>query len=243
MRAIPKTAVDFVALHEGVKLKAYKDSAGIPTLGVGHIEGVKMGDTCTKAQAMAWLAEDMKIAQRKLYGVLKPDVIDSLTANQWSALLSFVFNVGAGAKWTIWKRLNARQYDTVPGELIKFVNAGGRKVQGLVNRRADEVKLWSTDEPGSTDRIVPSSVTREIDTPPTPADPIPAHKSATLMTGALGVMATVPVAAKQVTDAVEPYKDASPWIGQVVALVATIAAAAAVVVLVLNWMAKRQARS
>ena len=34
------------------------------------------------------------------------------------------------------------------------------------------------------------------------------------MTGALGVMATVPVAAKQVTDAVEPYQDASPWIGR-----------------------------
>ncbi len=245
MRAIPDSAVSFIARHEGKRLVAYPDPAtgGEPwTIGFGHTGGVKPGDKITLEQAKAFLKGDLKIAAGRIEARIG-DVVNELTSNQYAALLSFVFNVGANPSWTIWKRLRARQFDQVPGELIKFVNANGRKLKGLVNRRAEEVKLWSTDEPGSTDRVVPSSITREIDTPPTAADPVPAHKSATLMTGALGVMATVPVAAKQVTDAVEPYQDASPWIGQVVALVATIAAAAAVVVLVLNWMAKRQARS
>lgn len=47
--------------------------------------------------------------------------------------------------------VRARQFDQVPGELIKFVNAGGKKLQGLVNRRTDEIRVWSTDEPGSED--------------------------------------------------------------------------------------------
>lgn len=243
MRNIPQTAVNFIADHEGVRLKAYLDSANIPTIGYGHIDGVTMGMTCNKAQALNWLSVDLLKTRRKLHGVVKPEIIDELTDNQWSALLSFVFNLGAGASWGIWKRLNARQFDQVPGELIKFVNAGGKKVQGLVNRRADEVKLWSTDEPGSTDIDVSSSVTRAASTPPTPVDPVPAHKSASLWTAAVSAAGGVGMAAKSITDAVTPFQNASPFVGQVVAFVATLAAGAAVAVLVLNWLKKHQERT
>jgi len=244
MRDIPQAAVDFIAAHEGLRTIAYLDSANVPTIGYGHIAGVKMGDTCTKAQALMWLSVDLEKSRRKLYGVVKPEIIENvLTANQYAALLSFVFNLGAGAGWSIWKRINARQFDQVPAELMRFVNAGGRKVEGLVNRRADEVKLWSKDEPGSTSQVLSSAVTRAAPTPPTPTDPVAPHKSATILTGILGTASTVPVAAKAITDAVEPYKDASPWIGQVIAIIATVAAASAVLVLVLNWMKKRQERA
>lgn len=242
MRAIPQIAVDFVASHEGCKTSAYLDSVGIATIGFGHIDGVKMGDRCTKAQALAWLATDMQIAVRKLYSVLKPEVIDGLTEHQWAALLSFAFNLGAKADWTIWKRINRGEMDQVPGELIKFCNAGGVKVQGLINRRADEVKLWSTDEPGTIAVAPPSSETRALGmTPPTPSDPVPAGKSSTIITGALGVAATVPVAAQQITAAVAPYADHSALVGKIIAVLATIAAVSAVVVLALNWIRKHEA--
>lgn len=243
MRSIPKAAVDLVARWEGCKLKAYRDVVGVWTIGYGHIEGVKPGDTVTKEEARALLAEDLKDAAHKLYGVLKAQIIDELTDNQWAALLSFVFNLGAGKKWTIWKRLNARQFDQVPVEMMKFVNAGGRKIQGLVNRRADEVKLFVKNEPGIKLAEPPSHVTRSTATPPTPADPVPPQKSATFISAALGTAATVPVAATQVTQAIEPYKDSSPLVGQMVAGVATIAAIAAIIVLVLTWLNKRKARS
>lgn len=242
MRAIPKTAVDFIAAHEGVRLKAYLDSAQVPTIGYGHINGVTMGQVCTKDQALAWLADDLSATRRKLYGVLKSDVIDSLTENQWSALLSFVFNVGAGAKWGIWKRLNAHQFDQVPGELIKFVNAGGKKIQGLVNRRTDEIKLWSTDEPGSIPNDPPSSVTRDIPTPPTPADPVPMHKDPRIIGGAITAASAVPAGVGKVIEVISPYKDAAPMLTNIIAYASMVAAAAAVVVLVLQWVHKRHAQ-
>ncbi len=53
MRAIPDIAVEFVAKWEVLRLKAYQDSAGVWTIGYGHIAGVKQGDTCTPTQAKA----------------------------------------------------------------------------------------------------------------------------------------------------------------------------------------------
>jgi lysozyme len=246
MRPIPDQAIDLVARWEGCRLAAYPDVAtgGEPwTIGYGHTAGVRPGQRITQAQARNFLRADLQEAARRLQGVVAAPILDGeLTDNQYAALLSFVFNCGAGPKWTIWKRLNARQFDPIPSELMKFVNADGRKMQGLVNRRADEARLWSTDEPGSTPENPPSHITRLMDTPPTPADPTPPSRSATLITGALGVTATVPVAAKSVTDAVEPYRQAAPIVGQIIAIVATVAAAAAVLTLVLTWLKKREAR-
>lgn len=246
MRTVPDIAADFVAQHEACSLTAYPDpaSGGEPyTIGYGHTDSITATSTCTQQQARSWLIWDMAVAQQKLYGVLKSDVIDSLSEHQWSALLSFAFNVGAKAEWTIWKRVNAKQFDQVPGEMIKFVNAGNTRVQGLVNRRADEIKLWSTQEPDAVVATPPSSETRLPGaTPPTSSDPVPMAKSSTLITGALGVAATVPVAAQQVTAAVAPYAEHSEWVGKIIAILATIAAASAVVVLVLNWLRKREAR-
>lgn len=241
MRPVPDIAVDFIAQHEGLRLVAYQDSVGVWTIGYGHTHGVKDGDRITPTQAKAFLKADLETSASRIFARIG-EVVGELTYHQYSALLSFVFNVGADPKWTIWKRLRARQFEQVPGELIKFVNAGGRKLRGLVNRRADEIKLWSTDEPGSLPSAPPSSETRVAVTPPTSSDPVPPQKSPAIITGAVTVVSTVPVAAKAVMDAVEPYKEASPWIGQVIALVATIAAGAAIALLVLNWLKKREAR-
>lgn len=259
MRAIPNAAVTFIKKHEGCVLRVYDDKhpsrilkpgdpvEGVLTAGWGHTgSDLKIGMTVTKAMAEAWLKDDLT---RKAALPLKAKigaVVDLLTDNQYAALLSFVFNLGTGnpkkKEWTIWKLLRAKHFAQVPAEMALFVNWNGKKSQGLVNRRNFEIALWSKDEPGAVAIDPPSSVTRREETAPTASDPVPPQKSATFISAALGTAATVPVAATQVTQAIEPYKDSSPLVGQMVAGVATLAAIAAIIVLVLTWLNKRKAR-
>lgn len=242
-RPIPKRAIEFVARYEGFRAKAYLCSGNVPTIGFGHTEGVKLGQTVTRDRATLWLAEDMQIAQRKLYSVLKPEIIDELTEGQWCALLSFAFNVGAAPGWTIWKLLNARKFDQAADQLSRFINAGGVKVQGLVNRRADEFKMWHEDAP---EEDVPSTFTRGVGiTPPTPETRKPIWMSKTFWTGGgIAGAATVQTAATTVQGIAAPQAYHSPWIAKVVGLTAVLIVAAGVAIMVFkaieNWQAKHK---
>lgn len=237
MRPIPDGARKIVREFEGLRLKAYLCPAGLLTIGYGHTMAVQEGQTCTKRQAELWLTDDLAVAARRLRDRIGP-VVDELTENQYGALLSFVFNLGANPDWTIWKKLKARDFDAVPAQIARFVYSGKVKLKGLVRRRNAEIELWSDDEPGSADEEVVSAVTRQTETPPAPAEK---PKAAPIVTAAVSACAAVPVAAKQVTDALSPYADASPIVGQAVALVATLAAGAAVGALVLTWIQRRNA--
>lgn len=185
MRPIPENAVDFTTEHEGLRLKAYPDpaSGGDPwTIGYGHTgPEVRPGMTISQAQAKAYLRQDLRTAASRIYSRIGT-VADELTDNQYAALLSFVFNVGANPSWTIWKVLKARQFDQVPAQLMRFVNAAGKRMKGLVNRRTAECALWASDDAG--DDVLPSSVTRSTPTPPTPTDSKPLLRSKSFMTTA-----------------------------------------------------------
>lgn len=258
MRSIPNAAVTLVAKWEGVRLTSYPDPAsprartgkgsGAPwTIGYGHTgPDVEEGQTITTAKARALLKEDLKDAARKLAAKIGP-IVDELTENQYAALLSFVFNLGTGdpkkPEWQIWKLLRARHFDQVHLQFGKFVNAGGRKLQGLVNRRADEAKLWAINEPGSDDENLPSSVTRRIATPPTPSDPVPPSKSASLYATSAAAVAGVGTAVVQVKEVVEPFRYESPLLDNWITILAVIGAIAAVIGLVLTWINKRKART
>lgn len=242
MRTIPTAALDLVSKWEGCKLTAYKDIVGVWTIGYGSTgPHVMPGLTITKAKARDLLRDDLGIAARRIAERVKADVLSDLTDNQYAALLSFVFNLGANPKWTIWKILNARAFDQVPAQFMRFVMAGGKKVRGLVNRRSDEAALWSRDEPGEVDENPPSSTTRVIETPPTPMMK-PLMESKSFMTTGAAVLATAPVAVKQVSDAIQPFADTSPVVGQMFATLATIAAALAVAALVFQWLKHRNAQ-
>lgn len=241
MRAIPNAAVDIVTRCEGCRHRAYRDSVGVLTIGYGHTgDDVTTALAITDGEAKALLREDLRRAAVRLEARIG-DVVNDLTDNQYAALLSFVFNLGADPSWSIWRILKARQFDQVPGQMMRFVNAGGKKLQGLVNRRAAEVVLWSTDEPGSTETVVPSSVTRQVETPPSPmSKPLVTSKS--FITTAATVAATAPVAVKQVSDAIAPYADKSETVAKVAAVLATIAALLAVAALVFQWLKHRAAQ-
>jgi len=141
---------------EGFELKQYKDSAGLPTIGVGHlitqseqasgeivINGVPVAyaNGLTDDQVLDLLSQDVKPAENAVNNGVKV----ALNQNQFDALVSFTFNVGAGAfnGSTLLKVLNQGQYDQVPDQLRRWNKAGGKVVQGLVNRRENEIKLWN----------------------------------------------------------------------------------------------------
>lgn len=218
-RPIPTQTAPFLREGEALRLVAYDDlqpnrrsfaSAsqikGRPTIGYGHTTTVTKADVVSRKridrpEAERLLDLDIADAARKLAGVVRADVLDDLTGNQYAALLSFVFNLGANKGWTIWKRLNARQFDQVPAQMSRFVYATGNdgkaiKLDGLVKRRADEVRLWSTGEPGSVQLAVSSSVTRSTPTPPAPEPAVKTGKvgSGGLLAGLGGLGGLVAVA-------------------------------------------------
>lgn len=252
-RPVPEAAVRLIKEFEQLRLRAYQDVAGVWTIGWGHTRGVARGHVCTDSQAEAFLQADLAVAARALRAKIGA-VADAgdplqghLTEGQYGALISFVFNLGTGdprkPEWTIWGLLRRRRFDQVPAEIIRFVNADGRKLQGLVRRRAAEVVLWSWEEPGSERGAPSSGATRTIATPPTLSDPTPPQRSARVITAAVGAVAAVPVAAQQVTAAVTPYAAQNEMVAKFVSLLALIAAGAVVLGLALTWLQKRRAAS
>ncbi len=141
---------------EGFELKVYKDSAGLPTIGVGHlltkaelssgkilIKGVtvKYASGLTDQQVEDLLSQDIRPVEE----VVNKNVKVELNQNQFNALVSFTFNVGNGAfiQSTLLKLLNQGKHNEVPDQLRRWVRSGGQIVTGLVNRRENEVKLWN----------------------------------------------------------------------------------------------------
>lgn len=127
---------------EGLRLQPYKDSGGLWTIGYGHL--LKSGewwDSITEAQAAQLLADDVGTAEDAVNALVKV----SMTQPQFDALVSFVYNVGVGAfrRSTLLRKLNAGDYAGAAGQFQLWRNAGGRVVQGLVNRRAAEVALFA----------------------------------------------------------------------------------------------------
>jgi lysozyme len=141
---------ELVKHFEGCKLKAYKDSAEIWTIGIGTIrypdgKTVKQGDTCTLDQAKAWFLLDIKEAEYKL-GVWLSDFNEKyMDQYRIDALLSFVYNVGYGE--TLIKKVNANPNDpSIWGAFLLYVKAGGRTIKGLVRRRNAEAHLYFKNE-------------------------------------------------------------------------------------------------
>ena len=129
-----------VRKFEGCKLTAYLCPAGIPTIGYGHTHNVKLGDTCTQQQADEWLEDDFFYATSDVKVVVKVP----LTDNQLDALASFVFNLGVRKliQSTLLKKLNAKDYTGAANEFDKWVFAAGKKLNGLIARRAAEKQLF-----------------------------------------------------------------------------------------------------
>jgi len=125
---------------EGLRLKAYLCSAKVWTIGYGHTKGVKAGDTCTLAEAEAFLVEDVKWVLVAVERTVKVP----LTPGQRAAVNSFIFNCGATAfrTSTLLRKINAGDYKGAADEFPRWNKAGGKVIKGLVRRRAAERKVF-----------------------------------------------------------------------------------------------------
>ena len=127
---------------EGCVLKVYADVAGYSTIGIGHLirDGENFGLGITEDEAMALLAEDVVHAENCVNNYVKV----GLTQGQFDVLVDFVFNVGGGAfrRSTLLRLLNDGDHDAVPHQLLRWKMAGGKVVQGLINRRKAGGKVW-----------------------------------------------------------------------------------------------------
>lgn len=136
----PAIASDFVKQWEGRELKAYRCSAGVLTIGYGHTKGVKEGDEISASEAEQLLVEDLTAISDDLNRLVNIGV----TEDQYIALLSLAFNIGATAlkKSTLLFHLNHKRYDEAAAEFDKWIYAGGKVSEGLKRRRAAERELF-----------------------------------------------------------------------------------------------------
>lgn len=138
--------IELVKRFEGLRLKAYRCPSDVWTIGYGHTAAagpprVPPGMMITEAEAEAILQHDLTDVAARVRALI--DV--ALTDHQFSALVSFVFNVGIGAfrKSSVLARVNAGRFDEVPARLALWVRGGGKVLPGLVRRRAAEGALWA----------------------------------------------------------------------------------------------------
>ena len=139
-----------IARFEGCVLHMYNDPTRNATIGVGHLihpgpingsEPPEFRHGITRKRALELLMEDTGQAARSVRRLINVP----LNQQQFDALVSFTFNCGEGslAASTLRKRLNRREYAAVPSELNKWVQSGGKRLQGLVRRRQAEGALFS----------------------------------------------------------------------------------------------------
>lgn len=131
-----------IMAHEGLRLEAYRCPAGVLTIGYGHTGDVKAGDRVTAHQAEVILEFDLRRFEAAI-----EDLCPWASSNEFSALVSFVFNVGIEAfkKSTMLKLFKEKRPVAAAAQFARWTHAGGKVLPGLVKRRAAEAKLFLTE--------------------------------------------------------------------------------------------------
>ncbi len=130
---------------EGFRGKAYLCPAGVWTIGYGHTGGVTAGQTVSRTEAERLLRADVAATERGVSALAADASAVKLSQGQFDALVSFAFNVGLDAlrRSALWRKVAKDPADaTIATEFGKWVYAGGRKLPGLIKRRAKEAALW-----------------------------------------------------------------------------------------------------
>ncbi|RPD37132.1 lysozyme [Candidatus Liberibacter solanacearum] len=139
---MPQLLIDLVKGFEGLRLKSYRFSAEVWTIGYGHTgNDVFENLAITEQQANNLLIQDVS---KTLVQVFKSSLIlENESENHISAIGDFVFNLGIGRyrNSTLRKRVDAEDWMNASHEIRKWVFAGGKKLNGLVLRREVEVEL------------------------------------------------------------------------------------------------------
>ena len=142
---ISEAGLALIRQFEGLRLLAYKCAAGVPSIGYGHTRTAKMGQSITQERAEELLREDVA----RFEAAVSRLVTVPLSQGQFDALVSFAFNLGAKAleKSTLLRLLNAGDYYGAAAQFDRWVYASGKKLSGLVKRRAAERALFEGKTP------------------------------------------------------------------------------------------------
>jgi lysozyme len=199
--------IELIKRAEGFRARAYRDATGILTIGYGHTSmagppRVTEGAMLSQAAAETILAADIE----RFSDGLRPLIKRRLTDSQFSALVSFAYNVGLAnvARSSVLAAVNAGDFDAVPRRLALWVKAGGRTLPGLVKRRAEEGAMFT-------------SAGANVSVPDVPSHK-PVYRSRTLL-------AALIVIAAAMGQALFAAASAASWIA-----IAVIAAAAALII-------------
>ncbi|MFN7754689.1 MAG: lysozyme [Holosporales bacterium] len=145
MRSLTPAGIALIKRFEGFVAQPYLCPAGFLTIGYGHrvhlSERKAMQNGITPAAAEEMLLRDVAAAGRAVLRLIEVPLLNS----QYDALVSFTFNLGSAAlqRSTLRQKINRNEHLDVPAELLKWVWAGGRKLPGLVARRAAEgARYW-----------------------------------------------------------------------------------------------------
>ena len=145
MRHITDEGLHLIKRFEGFSPTVYICPAGWPTIGYGHVvkdhERGRFVGGIDRDAGTAVLRTDVEIAERAVLRLIQTGLDDG----QFDALVSFAFNLGAGAlqRSTLRRRINRDDHLAVPAELRRWVWAGGRKLKGLVRRREAEAAMYA----------------------------------------------------------------------------------------------------
>jgi lysozyme len=140
--------IDTIFRFEGFESQPYLCPAGIPTIGYGstrYADGTKVtlnDEPITHDDAIELLYATITPFEDAIH----KNVIAPINQNQFDALVSFVYNVGAGnfAKSTLLKKLNKADYQGAGDEFLRWNRAGGKVLNGLTKRRDAERALFLT---------------------------------------------------------------------------------------------------
>ncbi|ARA92852.1 hypothetical protein AWN76_006535 [Rhodothermaceae bacterium RA] len=156
----------------------YRCPAGLWTIGYGTTEHLLPGIHRQTLPGPITKADAERLLRRSLIQVFEPAVerlvrVD-LTANQFSALVSFAYNVGVPrfARSTLLRKLNRGDYEGAAAEFERWVYAGGQRLRGLVHRRRAERTLFETpDDPPGALRLTGLEPLPPVRVEPSPAAP------------------------------------------------------------------------
>ena len=137
---INSEGVNLIKSFEGMELEAYLDAVDVWTIGYGHTKTAEPGMVITEAQAEELLREDLAEFEEAVTEAVEV----SINSNQFSALVSFCFNLGAGSLFqsTLLKLLNQGDFQGAADQFPRWDKAGGQALEGLTRRRKAERALF-----------------------------------------------------------------------------------------------------
>ena len=141
---VTPTGLELIKRFEGFSATPYRCPAGYLTIGFGHV--MQPGEDfslISQEEAEALLARDARDAEDAVCRFIEAP----LSEGQFDALVSFTFNLGAGAlqRSTLRRKLKRHEYLAASAEFPRWVYAGGRILPGLVARRQAEKALFLGD--------------------------------------------------------------------------------------------------